>query len=138
MRVFSTLVLAATAVSAFSISSYVPSGASIVEAPADISERSPEVSWKKPKPKTDNWGNKLESQRRKITIRASRNDTDDISADFLWALKKANHGGLLHLEKGKTYIIGTKLDLPVLDDVYVKLDGEIKVRRGKAIPKALD
>ena len=31
------------------------------------------------------------------------------------------------LEKGKTYIIGRKLDLTFLQDVYVRLDGEIKV-----------
>jgi galacturan 1,4-alpha-galacturonidase len=78
--------------------------------------------------KKDNWGNALEQYRRTVTIRASRNDTDDISSDFLWALKKANHGGMVHLEKDKTYVIGTKLDLTFLKDVYVKIDGELKVR----------
>lgn len=76
--------------------------------------------------KKDNWGNALEQDRKTIKIRASSNDTDDISSDFLWALKKANHGGLVYLEKGKTYVIGTKLDLTFLKDVYVKIDGELK------------
>lgn len=79
------------------------------------------------KPKKDNWGNAVEKDRRKIKIRASKNDHDDISSDFLWALKKANHGGLVYLEKGKKYVIGKKLDLTFLKDVYVKLDGELKV-----------
>lgn len=79
------------------------------------------------KKRKDNWGNAVEKDRKKITIRASKHDRDDISADFLWALKKANHGGLVHLEKGKKYVIGKKLDLTFLKDVYVKLDGELKV-----------
>ena len=79
------------------------------------------------KPKKDNWGNQVESDRKKFTIRASKNDRDDVSQDFLWALKKANHGGLVHLQKGKKYVIGTKLDLTFLNNVYVKLDGELKV-----------
>ncbi|KAL2163345.1 hypothetical protein VTH06DRAFT_5402 [Thermothelomyces fergusii] len=74
----------------------------------------------------DNWGNAVEKDRRKVTIRASRHDRDDISDDFLWALKKANNGGLLHLQKGKKYVIGKKLDLRFLNDVYVKIDGELK------------
>lgn len=84
--------------------------------------------WSDSRSRKDNWGNCVEKDRRKITIRASNNDHDDISADFLWALKKANHGGLVHLEKGKKYVIGKKLDLTFLNDVYVKLDGEVKVR----------
>ncbi|KAF1348778.1 glycoside hydrolase family 28 protein [Delphinella strobiligena] len=82
--------------------------------------------WSGSEQQKDNWGNKVESQRRRVTIRSSENDTDDVSSDFLWGINTASHGGLLHLEKGKTYVIGTKLDLPLLDDVYVKLDGEIK------------
>ena len=35
---------------------------------------------------------------------------------------------MVHLEKGKKYIIGKKLDLTFLKDVYVKIDGELKVR----------
>lgn len=79
------------------------------------------------KAKKDNWGNKLEKDRKKIKIRSSKNDRDDISDDFLWALKQANHGGLVYLEKGKKYVIGKKLDLTFLNDVYVKIDGELKV-----------
>jgi galacturan 1,4-alpha-galacturonidase len=83
-------------------------------------------------PKRDNWGNHIESDRKRVTIRASKNDRDDVSQDFLWALKEANHGGLVHLKKGKKYVIGKKLDLTFLDDVYVKLDGELKVGRSNA------
>lgn len=79
------------------------------------------------KKKKDNWGNAVEKDRKKIKIRASKHDRDDISDDFLWAIKKANHGGLVHLEKGKKYVIGKKLDLTFLKDVYVRIDGELKV-----------
>jgi galacturan 1,4-alpha-galacturonidase len=75
---------------------------------------------------TDNWGNCVEADRIPTTIRASTSDSDDISAAFLDGLKRANNGGLLHLEKGKKYVIAKKLDLSFLNDVYVKLDGEIK------------
>ena len=64
--------------------------------------------------------------RHTVTIRPSRHDTDDISDDFVRALKKANHGGTLHLQKNSTYIIGQPLDLTWLDDVHVHLEGEIK------------
>lgn len=128
MKFFSTILLTATAVSAISITHRIPAGASIVKAPIDLTERSGAHNLGWPHPGKDNWGNKLEPHRRKVTIRSSRNDTDDVSADFLWGINQANHGGLLYLEKGKTYVIGTKLDLPVMDDIYVKLDGEIKVR----------
>jgi galacturan 1,4-alpha-galacturonidase len=74
----------------------------------------------------DNWGNCVEADRISTTIKASTSDTDDVSAAFLDGLKKANNGGLLHLEKGKKYVIGKKVNLSFLDDVYVKLDGEIK------------
>lgn len=65
--------------------------------------------------------------RRTVTIRPSKNDADDISDDFLWGMKAANHGGRLLLKKGKTYVIGKKLDLSFLDNVEVQLEGEIKV-----------
>jgi galacturan 1,4-alpha-galacturonidase len=74
----------------------------------------------------DNWGNCVEADRIPTTIQASTSDTDDVSTAFLEGLKKANDGGLLHLEKGKKYIIAKKLDLSFLNNVYVKLDGEIK------------
>jgi len=67
------------------------------------------------------------NQRRKVYIRASRNDTDDVSADFYWALKKANHGGTLVLPQGETFVIGKKLDLTFLNDIHVQLEGEILV-----------
>ncbi|KAF2488839.1 glycoside hydrolase family 28 protein [Lophium mytilinum] len=103
--------------SAVSIERLIPAGASVVEAPSpSLNKR-----WAK-----DKWGNGLESQRRAVTIRASKNDTDDVADDFLWAMRRANKGGLFHLEKGKTYVIGKKLDLSWLNDIYVKLDGEIK------------
>jgi hypothetical protein len=77
--------------------------------------------------KKDNWGNAIEKDRKKVTIRASKNDTDDVSDDFLWALKKANNGGLVRLKKGHKYVIGKKLDLTFLNDVYVNIEGELKV-----------
>lgn len=67
--------------------------------------------------------------RRTVTIRPSKDDADDISDDFLAAIKWANHGGRLLLAKDQTYVIGKKLNLSFLDDVEVQLDGEIKVRR---------
>lgn len=119
-------------VSAFELdNSVVPVGASITLPRGTPSFAHSPRSDKKPK--KDNWGNCVESDRRKITIRASKSDTDDISADFLWALKQANHGGLVHLEKGKKYVIGKKLDLTFLNDVYVRLDGELKVSTPSAM-----
>ncbi|RHZ62717.1 hypothetical protein CDV55_105854 [Aspergillus turcosus] len=64
--------------------------------------------------------------RRTVIIRPSCSDTDDVSADFLWGIKKANRGGRLLLQKGKKYIIGKKLDLTFLKDIEVQLDGELK------------
>lgn len=69
-------------------------------------------------------------KRKKVYIRASKNDTDDISADFYAGLKKANHGGTLVLPAGKTFVIGKKLDLTFLNNVQVQLDGKILVRPG--------
>lgn len=65
-------------------------------------------------------------KRRVVTIRASRNDTDDVSSQFKQALQRANHGGTLYLPANETFIIGQPLDLTFLDDVQVHLDGEIK------------
>lgn len=65
--------------------------------------------------------------RRTVTIRSSKSDTDDISDDFLWGIKAANHGGRLILQKNKKYVIGKKLDLSFLDNIEVQLDGELKV-----------
>src|ERR1700712_3431611 len=77
----------------------------------------------------DNWGNCVAADRKVVSIRASANEKDDVSADFEKGLRDANNGGLLRLEKGKLYVIGKKLDLSFLNDVYVQLDGEIKVWR---------
>lgn len=64
--------------------------------------------------------------RKTINIRASEDDEDDISDEFLHGLKKANHGGTLHLKKDHTYVIGKPLDLTWLDDIQIHLEGEIK------------
>jgi hypothetical protein len=72
--------------------------------------------------------------RRTVTIRPSCSDTDDVSADFLWGIKKANRGGRLLLQKGKKYVIGKKLDLTFLKDIEVQLDGELKVFSMRSLP----
>ncbi|TLD25947.1 glycoside hydrolase family protein [Venturia nashicola] len=75
---------------------------------------------------TDNWGNCVEADRATVTIQHSTSDTDDVSAAFLDGLMKANNGGRLYLDRGKKYVIARKLDLTFLNDVYIRLDGEIK------------
>lgn len=122
MRVVSYLLAAAAAIT-LAVAFDLPDGASVSQ-PWKHTGR-PYFGWNQ----KDKWGNKVEDDRRKITIRASEDDTDDISADFVWALEQAQNGGLVHLEEGKTYIIGKKIDLPVLNDVYIKLDGTLKVSR---------
>lgn len=64
--------------------------------------------------------------RKTIKIRPSANDTDDVSDEFLQGLKDANNGGTVYLAKDKTFMIGKPLDLTFLNDVHVRLDGEIK------------
>lgn len=64
--------------------------------------------------------------RKTFTIRASKDDEDDVADEFLSGLKKANHGGTLYLPEGNTYMIGKPLDLTWLDDVHVHLEGELK------------
>ncbi|EWG54035.1 hypothetical protein FVEG_12338 [Fusarium verticillioides 7600] len=61
-----------------------------------------------------------------VRIRASKNDTDDVSDEFKMGVRKANGGGTLHLTKGKTYIIGKALDLTGLEDIHIHLEGEIR------------
>ena len=73
------------------------------------------------------YGHHKHDDRRTVTIRSSKSDTDDISYDFLWGIKAANHGGRLLLQKGKTYVIGKKLDLSFLNNIEVQLEGEVKV-----------
>lgn len=74
--------------------------------------------------------NPPKDHRPKIYVRASKSDTDDISDEFLKGLKKANHGGTLVLPKGKTFVIGKKLDLTFLNNVQVNLEGKILVSPG--------
>lgn len=131
MRLFSYLLAAATAITS-AVAYDMPDGTSI-SVPWRHTGR-PGFGWGNQK---DKWGNKIEDYRRKITIRASEDDTDDISADFVWALEQAQNGGLVHLEEGKTYIIGKKIDLPVLNDVYVKLDGTLKVSCSHYVSRAI-
>ncbi|KAK7430753.1 hypothetical protein QQZ08_002797 [Neonectria magnoliae] len=64
--------------------------------------------------------------RRKVTIRSSKEDEDDVSDAFLRGLNKANHGGTLYLPEGHTYMIAKPLDLTWLNDVHIHLEGEIK------------
>ncbi|KAL9618422.1 MAG: hypothetical protein Q9160_006863 [Pyrenula sp. 1 TL-2023] len=66
-----------------------------------------------------------QSDRRVVTIRASRDETDDVSADFLQGMQDANNGGTLLLKQNETYVIGQKLDLTFLNDIEVNLEGEI-------------
>jgi hypothetical protein len=113
------LALSATLASAATIArEAMPLGAAI------ISGLEPRGSPKKHH--KDKWGCNKPEYRHSVTIRASKNDTDDISADLLWAFHKANHGGTVYLKEGLTYIIGKKLDLSFLNDVHLRLDGEIK------------
>jgi galacturan 1,4-alpha-galacturonidase len=65
--------------------------------------------------------------RKVVKIKASTNDLDDISDEFVEGLKQANNGGTLYLEHGKTFIIGRPLDLTFLNDIHIRLEGEIKV-----------
>lgn len=113
------LALSATLASAATIArDALPVGAAIT---SGLDARSPHRKGQK-----DSWGCNKPEYRHKVTIRASKNDTDDISQDLLWAFKKANHGGTVHLKEGSTYIIGQKLDLSFLNDVHLQLEGELK------------
>jgi galacturan 1,4-alpha-galacturonidase len=64
--------------------------------------------------------------RKTVRLRASNNETDDVSDEFLAAITEANHGGTLLLPEGETFVIGKPLDLTFLNDVHVRLDGAIK------------
>ncbi|RYP36431.1 hypothetical protein DL767_003394 [Monosporascus sp. MG133] len=66
------------------------------------------------------------NSRRVVAIRSSEHAEDDISAEFLDGIKEANNGGLLHLPKGKLFVIGKPLDLTFLNDIEIRLDGEIR------------
>ncbi|KAF4978008.1 hypothetical protein FZEAL_5553 [Fusarium zealandicum] len=64
--------------------------------------------------------------RRIVKIRASKNESDDVSAAFRKGVMDANNGGTLVLPKGKMFVIGKVLDLTGLNDIHVRLDGEIR------------
>lgn len=87
------------------------------ELPRSVDQFRKKHPYKSPKPNAGN--------RHVVTIKASANDTDDISAQFKDGLERANHGGTLYLPAGQTFVIGQPLDLTFLDDVHVHLDGEI-------------
>ncbi|KAM5349196.1 hypothetical protein ACJ41O_009019 [Fusarium nematophilum] len=64
--------------------------------------------------------------RKIVRIRSSKHKFDDVSAEFKKGVLAANGGGTLYLPKGKTYVIGKVLDLTGLNDIHVRLDGEIR------------
>ncbi|KAK3069566.1 hypothetical protein LTR53_011998 [Teratosphaeriaceae sp. CCFEE 6253] len=97
----------------------IPAGVSIAEA------RSPTPGQGHGHGHKDSWGCNKPEYRPQITIRASANDTDDVSDAFLSALHTANNGGTVVLKEGETYVIGKKLLLTFLNDIHVQLDGEI-------------
>jgi galacturan 1,4-alpha-galacturonidase len=115
------LALSATLASAASMArDAMPAGAAITPATALEPRGSGKHGHK------DKWGCNKPEYRHTVTIRASKNETDDISADLLWAFHKANRGGTVYLKEGSTYVIGKKLDLSFLNDVHLQLDGELK------------
>ncbi|KAK3318153.1 exo-polygalacturonase [Apodospora peruviana] len=114
MRSFTLAVLAAAA-GAFASSSF--------EIPAGVPRSLSDFRAKHPYTPPSHGGG---PKRKEFTIRASRSDTDDVADEFLRGLKRANKGGTLLLPKGQTFVIGKPLDLTFLDNVHVKLDGEIK------------
>ncbi|KAL3424701.1 exopolygalacturonase [Phlyctema vagabunda] len=81
--------------------------------------------WKKPDRHFGPYHHPKPDRRKKVYIRSSKSETDDVSGEFLRGLKKANHGGTLVLPANETFVIGKKLDLTFLNNVQVKLDGEI-------------
>lgn len=96
--------------------------ASQVELPAGVPKSVDEFRSKHP---YDPWKDR-DQNRRVVTIRNSRNDTDDVADDFYQGLKKANKGGTLYLPKDQLFVIGKPLDLTFLDDVEVHWDGEVR------------
>jgi galacturan 1,4-alpha-galacturonidase len=128
MKIFTVLLTSLASASAITIDvDATPLGSSTTLPSPSVFSRS------HPKQR-DNWGNAIAKDRKKVTIRASKDDKDDISDDFLWALKTANNGGLVHLKKNHKYVIGKKLDLTFLKDIYVNIEGELKVSTVSFIP----
>ncbi|TDZ19142.1 putative exopolygalacturonase B [Colletotrichum orbiculare MAFF 240422] len=64
--------------------------------------------------------------RKNFTPRSSDNSTDDVSDEFLEAIKKANNGGTVYLPEGELFVIGKPLDLTFLNDIHVRLEGTIQ------------
>uniref|UniRef100_L2GH13 galacturonan 1,4-alpha-galacturonidase n=1 Tax=Colletotrichum fructicola (strain Nara gc5) TaxID=1213859 RepID=L2GH13_COLFN len=112
MRVSSLLATLAAAGTALS---------SAIELPAGVPRNIQEFREKHPYEKRGK-----DCHRKTYTIRASKNDLDDISDEFVEGLKKANNGGTLYLPANQTFIIGKPLDLTWLNDVHVHWEGEIK------------
>ena len=94
MRLFELVAALAATVAATAIPEPIPAGASIIEARTPL----PAAGHK------DKWGCNKPAYRHKVTIRFSKNDTDDISNDFLWGLHEANNGGTLVLKEGKRHL----------------------------------
>ncbi|KAI8628187.1 family 28 glycosyl hydrolase [Xylariaceae sp. FL1651] len=95
--------------------------ASQVELPANVPRNIDEFRQKHPYK-----GKGCQDHRPIVKIRSSKNDTDDVSAEFKAGLKKANHGGTLYLPKDELFVIGKPLDLTFLNDVQVHWDGEVR------------
>ncbi|KAK3940277.1 pectin lyase fold/virulence factor [Diplogelasinospora grovesii] len=94
--------------------------ASAIELPAGVPRSLAEFREKHP------YAPRIVGKRKIVQIRASADDTDDVADEFLEGLQSANNGGTLYLPKGKTFMIGKPLDLTFLNDIHVRLDGEIK------------
>ncbi|KAI1825928.1 family 28 glycosyl hydrolase [Xylaria intraflava] len=90
------------------------------ELPADVPRSIEEFRLKHPYKSEGN------GHRPIVQIRSSKNDTDDVSDDFMAGLKKANHGGTLYLPKDELFVIAKALDLTFLDDIQIRWDGEVK------------
>lgn len=102
----------------------MPMGADVIY-PREAQRPSHKGNWKNKHGRKDSWGCDKPEYRHKVTIRASSDEHDDVSDDFMWAMKKANNGGTVHLKEGETYVFGKKMDLTFLNDVHLQLDGEI-------------
>ncbi|CCF44685.1 exopolygalacturonate, partial [Colletotrichum higginsianum] len=114
MRVVSSLLagLVAAAAGALAFSPEIPAGV-----PRNVQEFRDKHPFEKRAP---------DCHRKTFTLRASEDDLDDVSDEFLEGLKKANGGGTLYLPANQTFIIGKPLDLTWLNDVHVHWEGEIK------------
>lgn len=103
----------------------IPAGANIVLPREPEPQRPGGWKGKHHNDDKDEWGCNKPSRRHVVTIRASKDPHDDVADDFLWGMQKANNGGTLHLKRGEQYVLGKTIDLTFLNDVHVRLDGEI-------------